>query len=152
MSGSAGAAPARSRPSWTDVEAGTPLPALVAAVRRQDLVRYAAASGDLNTIHWDERTALDAGLPDVIAHGMFTMGLAARVLTGWASDPAAVRSYRTRFARPVLVPRGGAGARVVVTGRVAEKLDAPAVRVELDVRCGADRVLTRTSAIVELAP
>jgi hypothetical protein len=38
-----------------------------------------------------------------------------------------------------------------VTGRVVEKLDAPAVRVELEVRCGTDKVLSRTSAVVELA-
>jgi acyl dehydratase len=139
------------RPSFADVEPGTLLPEHVQVVVRQDLVRYAAASGDLNTIHWDEATALAAGLPDVIAHGMYTMGVASTALTAWAGA-GSVRGYRTRFARPVIVPRGEEGATIVVTGRVAEKLDAPAVRVELEVRCGADKVLTRTSAIVDLAP
>jgi acyl dehydratase len=141
----------RLRPSYADVEAGTTLPEHVQVVIRQDLVRYAAASGDLNTIHWDEATARAAGLPDVIAHGMYTMGVAGTALTRWAG-PGSVRSYRTRFARPVIVPRGEEGARIVVTGRVAEKLTAPAVRVELEVRCGADKVLSRTSAVVHLAP
>ncbi|GAA1255818.1 MaoC family dehydratase [Pseudonocardia aurantiaca] len=139
------------RPSFGDVEVGTPLPEHVQVVVRQDLVRYAAASGDLNTIHWDEATARAAGLPDVIAHGMYTMGVAGAALTAWAGA-GAVRGYRTRFARPVVVPRGDEGATIVVTGRVAAKLDAPAVRVDLEVRCGADKVLTRTSAIVELGP
>ncbi|OLT16555.1 dehydratase [Pseudonocardia sp. CNS-139] len=138
------------RPAWADVEVGTALPEHVQTVVRQDLVRYAAASGDLNTIHWDEATAKAAGLPDVIAHGMYTMGVAGTALTRWAGA-GAVRSYRTRFARPVLVPRGEEGARIVVTGRVAEKLEAPAVRVELEVRCGPDKVLSRTSAVVELS-
>ena len=80
---------------------------------------------------------------------MYTMGVAGTALTSWAGA-GSVRSYRTRFARPVIVPRGEEGARIVVTGRVIEKLDAPAVRVELDVRCGPDKVLGRTSAVVEL--
>lgn len=141
---------ARVRPSFAEVEVGTELPEHVQVVVRQDLVRYAAASGDLNTIHWDEATALAAGLPDVIAHGMFTMGVAGTALTAWAGA-GSVRSFRTRFARPVVVPRGEGGTRIVVTGRVVEKLDAPAVRVQLEARCGPDKVLGRTSAVVELA-
>jgi acyl dehydratase len=140
---------APARPAYADVEVGTLLPEHVQTVVRQDLVRYAAASGDLNTIHWDEATARAAGLPDVIAHGMFTMGVAGTALTRWAGG-GSVRSFRTRFARPVVVPRGEEGTRIVVTGRVVEKLDAPAVRVQLEVRCGPDKVLGRTSAVVEL--
>ena len=34
-------------------------------------------AGDANPIHWDEDIAKLAGLPDVIAHGMLTMGLGA---------------------------------------------------------------------------
>ena len=46
-----------------------------------DLVQYAGASGDFNVIHWNERIAKSVGLPDVIAHGMFTMAQAGRYLT-----------------------------------------------------------------------
>ena len=42
---------------------GTQLPEHVQVVVRQDLVRYAAASGDLNTIHWDEATARPPACP-----------------------------------------------------------------------------------------
>ena len=55
------------------VEVGTELPALSVRFKRDDLVRYAGASLDFNPIHWNEKTAKDVGLPDVIAHGMFTM-------------------------------------------------------------------------------
>jgi acyl dehydratase len=142
---------APTRPSYADVEVGTELPRYEQVVVRQDLVRYAAASGDLNTIHWDEATARAAGLPDVIAHGMYTMSVAGTALTAWAGG-GAVRSFRARFARPVPVPRGEEGTRIVVSGRVVELLTAPAVRVELDVRCDGVKVLARTGAIVELAP
>ena len=55
------------------------LPPQTFRVTRADLVRYAGASGDFNPIHWNARVATSVGLPDVIAHGMFTMALAARV-------------------------------------------------------------------------
>ena len=59
---------------FDDVEVGTELPAQTFPIHRADLVRYAGASGDFNVIHWNERFARSVGLPDVIAHGMFTDG------------------------------------------------------------------------------
>ena len=53
------------------------------AITRADLVRYAAASGDHNPIHQDEAVATSVGLPGVIAHGMYTMALAARAVATW---------------------------------------------------------------------
>src|SRR4029077_18267698 len=92
-------------------------------VRRLDLVRYAGASGDFNVIHWNQRSATSVGLPDVIAHGMFTMAVAVRVVTDWVGDPGAVVDYGVRFTRPVAVPDDEAGASVEVTASVTEKLD-----------------------------
>ncbi len=68
-------------------------------------MQYAGASGDFNPIHWNERFAREVGLPDVIAHGMFTMAEAIRVVTDWAGDPpGAVVEYGVRFTKPVVVP------------------------------------------------
>ena len=44
-------------------------------INRAQLVEYAQASGDHNPIHQDEAFAISVGLPNVIAHGMYTMGL-----------------------------------------------------------------------------
>ena len=68
---------------------GDRIPTQEFPITRADLVRYAGASGDFNPIHWNERFAKSVGLPDVIAHGMFTMATAARVVTDWAGDPEA---------------------------------------------------------------
>src|SRR3954454_15308618 len=95
---------------YDDVQVGTPLPALTFPVQRVNLVMYAGASGDFNPIHWNERFARSVGLPDVIAHGMFTMAEAARVLTDWTGDPGAVEEYGVRFTRPVVVPDDDTGA------------------------------------------
>ena len=97
---------------------GDQLPAQDFPIGRADLVRYAGASGDFNPIHWNERFAKAVGLPDVIAHGMFTMAAAIRVVTDWAGDPGAVVEYGVRFTRPVVVP-DPERRRALVDGRGA---------------------------------
>ena len=138
-------------PSYDSVEVGDALPPQTFPIRRADLVRYAGASGDFNVIHWNERVARSVGLPDVIAHGMFTMALAARVVTDWAGDPARVVEYGVRFTRPVPVPDDDEGAAVEVTGKVAAKLDDGRVRVDLTATHQGAKVLGRAQAVVALA-
>ncbi len=120
---------------------------------RDRLVRYAGASGDFNPIHWNERFAKEVGLPDVIAHGMFTMAEAARVVTDWAGDPGALVEYFVRFTKPVVVPDDGEGALIEVAAKVAAKLDdeARTVRVDLTVTSAGQKVLGMSRAVVELA-
>ncbi|MEQ3550515.1 MaoC family dehydratase [Pseudonocardia nematodicida] len=135
------------------VAKGDELPSLQVRVTRADLVRYAGASGDLNPIHWSDRVAGVAGLPGVIAHGMLSMALAGRVLTAWTGDPAAVRSYGTRFTRPVVVPDDDTGATVELSGTVADVLDEGDRRIAVvDLRAVFDgkTVLGRARAEVVL--
>jgi acyl dehydratase len=136
--------------SYEDVDIGTALPAQTFQVRRIDLVRYCGASGDFNVIHWNERIARSVGLPDVIAHGMFTMAEAARIVTDWVGDPGAVIEYGVRFSSPVVVPDDDAGATLHVSGVVAEKLDGRRVAVDLTARSGESKVLTRARVVVQL--
>lgn len=109
--------------SFDEVEVGTELPAQSFPVTRATLVQYAGASGDFNPIHWNEKFALEVGLPDVIAHGMFTMAEAVRVVTDWVGDPGAVVEYGVRFTKPVPVPNDGVGAVIEVTGKVGALLE-----------------------------
>src|SRR3954454_10753688 len=140
-----------SRLAAADVAVGTELPEQVFPVTRADLVRYAGASGDFNPIHWNERVATEVGLPGVIAHGMFTMALASRVVTDWAGDPGALVEYHVRFGRPVLVPDDGVGGEVTVRGRVAALLDGDRARVDLTVPRLASKLLPLAGATVALA-
>lgn len=139
------------RLSVSDVQVGDELPPLTVPVRRDSLVRYAGASGDFNPIHWNESFAKSVGLPDVIAHGMFTMGAAITCVTRWAGDPAAVVEYGVRFTKPVVVPNDDKGAELEVTGRVAEIDDAGLARVDLDVTAGGVKVLGLVRVLVALA-
>jgi acyl dehydratase len=139
-----------SRLRHADVEVGTELPERTFPVRRLDLVRYAGASGDFNPIHWNERFAKSVGLPDVIAHGMFTMAEAARVVTDWAGDPGCVVDYSVRFSAPVVVP-DDEGAEITVGGKVKTKNDDGTVTVLLTARSGGAKVLVQSKATVRLA-
>jgi hypothetical protein len=83
------------------ITAGDSLPPLSLRVRRADLVRYAGASLDFNPIHWNDRVAGEVGLPGVIAHGMYTMAIAGRLVTDWPGGTSPRSSPgRPCWARP----------------------------------------------------
>jgi acyl dehydratase len=131
------------------VEVGAELPPMEVRVTRADLVRYAGASGDLNPIHWSDRVATSVGLPGVIAHGMLTMALAGRLVSAWAGDPTAVRSFGVRFTRPVIVPDDDEGALVELSGRVTAVADGVAT-VAVTARSDGRTVLGKAVAEVAL--
>jgi acyl dehydratase len=135
---------------YDDVEVGQEIPERTFPVKRIDLVKYAGASGDFNPIHWNENFAKSVGLPDVIAHGMFTMAEGGRYVTDWAGDPGAVIQYGVRFSSMVVVPDDG-GAEIVISGKIEDKLDDNAVVVALTTRSNGEKVLTRAKATVRLA-
>jgi acyl dehydratase len=129
------------------VNVGDELPAQEFPIGRADLVRYAGASGDFNPIHWNERFAKSVGLPDVIAHGMFTMASAIRVVTDWAGDPGAVVEYGVRFTRPVVVPDPD-GTALHVAGKVRAIRDDGLIEVDLTVTVDGQTVLAKARAVV----
>ena len=131
-------------------EVGTELPPVTFTITRADLVRYCGASGDFNVIHWNERVAKAVGLPDVIAHGMYTMALAGRVVSQWAGDPGAVESYTVRFSRPVVVPDDEAGASLQVSAVVEELREDGRAVVALTATVDDAKVLMAARAVVRL--
>ena len=84
---------------------------------RGDLVNYSGVAGDANPIHWDEGIAKLAGLPDVIAHGMLTMGLGAGFVSAWTGDPGAVTRYAVRLSAPAIVSASD-GTDIEFSGRI----------------------------------
>jgi len=135
---------------YADVTAGMELPPASYPATRLSLVKYAGASGDFNPIHWNERIAKAVGLPDVIAHGMFTMAETGRFVTDWAGPQGVVLELGVRFSSMVVVPDDDTGASVEVTGVVEEKLDGNRVRLTLTARSNGTKVLTRSRAVVKL--
>ncbi|WP_431234320.1 fused (3R)-hydroxyacyl-ACP dehydratase subunits HadA/HadB [Mycolicibacterium psychrotolerans] len=103
--------------SFDDLTVGEELPAHHTRVSRGDLVNYAGVAGDANPIHWDEDIAKLAGLPDVIAHGMLTMGLGAGYHSVWSGDPGAVTRFAVRLSQPAVVS-AKEGADIEFSGKV----------------------------------
>ncbi len=143
---------------FATLEKGQEIGSTTLHVNRADLVRYAGASGDFNPIHWNERFAIDVGLPGVIAHGMFTMGTAVTLVEDWVGDPGAVIDYQSRFTKPVLVedpagtnPSEAEGTAVEITGVIgALDPEARTARVDLTVIAGGEKVLVKAQALVRL--
>ena len=128
---------------------GFELPPLTVTFRREDLVRYAGASGDFNPIHWSDRMAGALGLPGVIAHGMLTMASAVRVVTDWIDDPADLVEYGVRFTKPVVVPDDDKGASVSFSAKV-DKVAEGLAEIDITAVAGEEKVLGRARAVVRV--
>lgn len=68
---------------------------------RRDLVRYAAATGDFNPIHWDHDRAVAAGLGGIVCHGLLMTAWVNQVVTVDSSGAAPLREARYRFRNPL---------------------------------------------------
>jgi acyl dehydratase len=133
----------------SETSAGDTFGPVTLPVTREALVAYANASGDQNPIHQDEAFATSVGLPDVIAHGMWTMGASGAVVEQWAGDGGRVVEFGTRFTKPVVVPADG--SEIEVAG-VVKSLDEETRRatVEVTTTCRGEKVLGRCLAVVQL--
>jgi acyl dehydratase len=140
-----------SAPTLDAVSVGTQLPPLTLHVPRAQLVRYAGASGDFNSIHWNERVAKSVGLPGVIVHGMLTMALAGRIVTDWVVDPTRVVELGVRFTRPVVVPDDDEGAQLDITAVIgAVDTEKGTARVDITAKFQGQTVLGKARATVRL--
>ncbi len=130
-------------------EVGFELPAKEFKITRADLIKYAGASLDFNVIHWNERIAKSVGLPNVIAHGMLTMGKAIQIVTDWVDNPAKVIDYQVRFAAPVVVPDDDLGATLEISAKITENL-GDKIKIDIQARSEGAKVLGKAVAIVKL--
>lgn len=81
----------------TGLQVGDTLQEIVLSpVSRLDLIKYAGASGDYNPIHTIDDEAKKAGLPGIIAHGMWTMGNLAKLFTPFHEE-GHLQDYSIRF-------------------------------------------------------
>ena len=124
---------------------GDELPRVEATASLTTSVMYAGASGDFNPLHYDPSFAADVSpTGDVIAHGMYSMGLASRALTDWAGGPAAVAAVDVRFAKPWPI-----GVTATFGGSVS-KVDDGVVTVRLDGTLEDGTVILKGTGTVRL--
>lgn len=121
---------------------GLELPTLAATHTLEAAVRYAGASGDFNPLHYDPEVAAEVSpTGGIIAHGMYAMGLASRLVTGWAGGPERILEIGVRFTRPWPL-----GATATFGGRVADVAEESIV-VELWAETDDQRILKGTARV-----
>ncbi|NMP23309.1 MaoC/PaaZ C-terminal domain-containing protein [Sulfobacillus harzensis] len=114
---------------------------------REQLVRYAGASGDFNPIHYDEERARSFGLPGVIAHGMLSMGVLARLIKESAPPGSHFERYGVRF-RAMVEPQQSLSA----TARVDSVDDDGRVVLEVALQHADGRIAASGQAVLRIPP
>jgi len=127
---------------------GQELPAKSFFINRAALVTYANASGDQNPIHQNEEFARSVGLENVIAHGMYTMGLVGQYISEVAGGSDKVQEFSARFTKPVVVP-ADVNVELIVSAVVGE-VNETSVKLEVTASCNDVKVLGMTKAVISL--
>jgi acyl dehydratase len=106
-----------------DVEVGQTL-SMAKSASRKDLIRYSAATGDFNPLHWDHESARAAGLGGVVVHGLLMLSWLAQQASACGTGPAPVAKIKARFRsalRPAEASRVEATVKAIATdGREAD--------------------------------
>jgi acyl dehydratase len=129
-------------------EVGQELTPQTFIISRAKLVDYANASGDQNPIHQNEEFARAVGLENVIAHGMYTMGLAGQYVSAIAGSSARVKELSARFTKPVVVP-AQTDVELIVSATVTE-VNSDSARLEITATCNGVKVLGMAKALISV--
>ena len=120
---------------------------LTRTVSAEDLVAFAAVTGDDNPVHLDEAYAATTAFKTRIAHGMLSAGYISAVIGTRLPGPGAIYvSQALRFRRPVRI-----GDTVTTTATVSE-IDLERARVGLTTVCTVDGKAVLEGEAVVMAP
>ncbi|MFH2011837.1 MAG: MaoC/PaaZ C-terminal domain-containing protein [Pseudomonadota bacterium] len=82
---------------WEDVEVGAEIPSLPKTATTQMLVKWAAASGDFNPLHYESTFAESQGVGRCIVHGQLKRAWLVNMLTDWIGDDGFLRKLSCQF-------------------------------------------------------
>jgi acyl dehydratase len=122
-------------------ETGGALEPMRVGASRLDMVRYAAASRDWNPIHWDHWSAVAAGLPGTIVHGLLMTAWMGRLAARYSTADLPLESLAVRFRKP-LRPAVPAAVTGTVTGRSETGTD-----LDLVLEANGERLITGTARV-----
>ena len=114
---------------WDDLNEGDEIPTLVKNCSTQQLVQWAAASGDFYQIHYDLNFAKRTGLDNIIVHGALKNAFLGQLLHDWVAPGGSVREFGCQY-RGMDGPDQEIACKGVVTKKLVEGDDHI---VELDI-------------------
>jgi acyl dehydratase len=114
---------------FEDVKEGQEIGPLKITPDRQQLVKFAAGSGDFNPLHFDEKFAANMGMPEPIVHGRFKYAITGRLVNEWVGPGGRLRKFAVSY-RGMDMPNKEITAKGVVTATRQENGENI---VELDV-------------------
>jgi acyl dehydratase len=104
---------------FEDVNVGDEIPKLVKNCTTQQLVMWAAGSGDMYQIHYDKDIAAGNGLPGVIVHGALKNAFLGQMLWDWIGEKGKIKKYNCQY-RGMDVPGQEIICRGVITAKRQE--------------------------------
>ena len=104
---------------FEDVNEGSEIPQLVKKCSTQQLVMWAAASGDFYQIHYDKDFAQSTGLKGLIVHGALKHAFLGQLLHDWAGEQGRIKKFGCQY-RGMDEPNQGITCRGVVTKKYRE--------------------------------
>jgi acyl dehydratase len=78
---------------WDDVTEGMEIPTLHTHPTTQQLVWWAAGSGDFYQIHYDKDFAIGTGLAGIIVHGALKNAFLGRMVHDWIGNTGRIKRY-----------------------------------------------------------
>ncbi len=79
--------------TWDEISEGTELPVLKKNCSTQQLVIWAAGSGDFYQIHYDKGFATNTGLTDIIVHGALKNAFLGQAVHDWIGRNGKIKKY-----------------------------------------------------------
>ena len=104
---------------FEDVQEGQEIPALKITPSTQQLVHWAAASGDFYQIHYDQDFAKSTGLQGIIVHGALKHAFLGRLLWEWIRYDGKINRWSASY-RGMDVPGKEMTCKDRVTGKRQE--------------------------------
>ena len=83
--------------SWNEVQEGQELPVLRKNPSTQQLVQWAAGSGDFYQIHYDKDFAQGTGLPGLIVHGALKNAFLGQLVHDWIGNNGRIKKYACSY-------------------------------------------------------
>ncbi len=104
--------------TWEEVQEGQEIPTLKKHPTSQQLVQWAAGSGDFYQIHYDQDFAKSTGLPGIIVHGALKHAFLGQLVHDWAGNNARIKKFGCSY-RGMDVP----GEDILCKGVVKRKYE-----------------------------